>query len=719
LTVNQGGELVASGTDPLPLIFNGATLSGDGGKLKGTVKLSNAAVLAPGYTRKAASTAGKLTIEGNLEMDATTVTEVSLMNPGSADMIDVTGTAQIAGSVKVDIKWRPEQDTTYPLITAKGAMTGSLTCEGCGADDTITIVTSRRLTDGTGTSHSTATMTMKGSGGTGAPREQTFGDANTGETHMYGGTGAQTNSNAEVSTKPESYVEIGTNADVTYASAGNTFGGKGFENLGTATFSNGNTKFEAPVESSGQVNLNAGASFEFAPFGSDDGDGGDGDGGFAKKSSGYHIGGTGMKAQGELDINKDAELFFDGPLTLDGAGYLNVSEGAYLGFSGDTPHMIGGQGMESSGKVDFFPGSELAFAGPCHFDGDAAFMNVTDGAQVAFDPLPPIGGVTQKHTIGGKGMENEGMIYIRPGVTMDATAPVKNSGQMIIGGEGADSTFNCASFSALPGGETSLNSGGMLVATGTDPLLFTGATLSGNGGEVKGTVKLTSDAQLAPGNPKDATTAGKSQLTITGDLEMDATTVTKATVKATSTSTTADKIVVTGTAQIAGTITVDVKVRPEEDIVVEILTATGGITGTYASCNGCGPDDEITYTNTRRRLGDTTSTVSMKLKGSGEVVDGSSAAATTTDADAGLPVAAIAGGAAGVVLIGALVAMFAMKKSPMSYEQEMDTATLEEVDGTRASDLNRQVSIDGAEIVAENPLANFNAGRDEVLTGAV
>jgi hypothetical protein len=598
--VAQGGTLIAAGLNPLPLIFEGSTLSGDGGKLKGTVKMSNNAIISPGEPSD--TDTGRLTIDGDLEMDSTTVTEVTLIGKG-ADVVEISGNAQLAGKVKVDMKWRPEKDTSIPIVIVKGIITGTLACEGCADGDTITINNVRRLTDGVDAGsgsgsgsgsgdYSAAYYNAKGDGGAGAPSQGTFGDAESGETHMYGGTGAFTESGASDNSKPKSYVEIGSNSDITYGAGGNVFGGMGFSNAGTATFSSGTTEFKGPLASEGQMNVDSGATLQFNDATSGSG-------------SGYHIGGTGMDAKGELDVFSD--LYFEGRLTLSDTGFLDVS---------------------SSGSV-------------------------------AFDPLPAIDGVEQKHMLGGKGMANEGKIYIRPGVTMDATAPVTNSGEMTIGGEGADSTFNCASFSALPGGETSLNSGGMLVATGTDPLLFTGATLSGNGGTLKGNVKLASDAQLAPGNPKDATTAGKSQLTITGNLEMDATTVTKASVKATSTETTADKIVVSGTAKLAGTVTIDIKVRPEKDTVLELLTANA-IEGTYASCTGCGSNDEIAYTTSRRRLGDgETTTVKLNVKGSGIAVTDSSSAADS----GGAPVAVIAGGVVGVVVIGALVAMFMMKRS--------------------------------------------------------
>jgi hypothetical protein len=766
MNLNEGGMLVATavtGTDPLPLIFNGATLSGDGGTLKGTVKMAEKAKLSPGDANDPASDGNsKLTITGNLEMDTTTVTELTLLRPGKNDHVEISGTAKVAGEMKLDIKWRPEEDTTYPLMSAAN-MVGTFSCSGCGAEDTIDIVTttssSRRLASYTPTSGPimTAFVTVKGDGGTGAPKSTTYGHASTGETHMYGGTGPTAIATASDNSKPESFVDIGSHCEITYSGDGNVFGGKGFENKGDASFASGHTTFSGKLDSTGQMNVDYGASLYFTRPEATSSD---------EHQEPFYIGGTGMKAEGDIDIDEHAELLFAGPFHLDGAGFMNISFGGLVGF-GELPvgqsHHIGGEGMESSGRVDFRPGAMIDFEGPCNFEGDGAFMNIsgssmvfmqalddgqqhhiggegmtseglltilpgsdlgfygpcnfegdgmlniTNGGQVEFDPLP----AGEKHMIGGKGIENEGTIFVKPGVTMDATAPIKNSGKMTVGNvykastsrrlEGEEiptSYMNVYQFECEPGGVMNVNEGGSLVATaatvGTDPLplIFDGGTLSGDEGVVQGTVKMTASAQLSPGDPNDPTSAGTGKLTITGTLETDATTTTKFSVK----NLNADQVVVSGTAKIAGTVDVDVKTRPEKDTTYQLLTATGGITGTYSSCNGCGADDEISYVNSRRRLGgDTTTTVSLKVKGSGVPVtdstssstdsDSSTTASSTTDADAGtgaVPIAAIAGGVAGVVFIGAAVAMFVMaKKKTTAGDAAVKDISTDDVNGEK------------------------------------
>jgi hypothetical protein len=273
--------------------------------------------------------------------------------------------------------------------------------------------------------------------------------------------------------------------------------------------------------------------------------------------------------------------------------------------------------MESYGRVNVNPGADLKFWGPIDLEGDG-MLNITDGGHVAFMPLEE----GKVHKIGGKGMEAEGDVDFAPGAQVEATT-IHNTGTMSIGKKAGSTDEEPAKITVdkfeATSGSTTVNKGGVLEtsADSTEPLKFTGATLGGDGGTVKGDVKLTESAVLAPGDPKNDVSV-RSSLAIQGDLEMDATAEQQTAVL----STQADKIEVTGKAKLAGPIKIDIKYRPEEDASLPLLTAIGGIEGTYSSCNGCGAEDRITYTTATRHLtGDTagtaTSIAMLHMKGSG------------------------------------------------------------------------------------------------------
>jgi len=123
------------------------------------------------------------------------------------------------------------------------------------------------------------------------------------------------------------------------------------------------------------------------------------------------------------------------------------------------------------------PGAKLNFEAPfVDVEGDSVF-SINAGGSAFFKPLSDGG----KHTAG----------------------KVLNSGELELLEEMLVDHYEAN------GGVTTLSDGGSLVASGDDPLLFTGATLSGDGGVCKGEVKLAGDAKLAPGNPENEGSTGK------------------------------------------------------------------------------------------------------------------------------------------------------------------------------------------------------------------
>ena len=104
-------------------------------------------------------------------------------------------------------------------------------------------------------------------------------------------------------------------------------------------------------------------------------------------------------------------------------------------------------------------GAALNFEAPfVDVDGESIF-SINAGGSAFFKPLAE----GSKHTAG----------------------KVVNSGELAL-----EEEMFVEHYEATLGGVTTLSDGGSLVANGDDPLLFTGATLSGDGGVCKGEVKL-------------------------------------------------------------------------------------------------------------------------------------------------------------------------------------------------------------------------------------
>jgi hypothetical protein len=145
-----------------------------------------------------------------------------------------------------------------------------------------------------------------------------------------------------------------------------------------------------------------------------------------------------------------------------------------------------------------------------------------------------------------------------------------------------------------------VKSGGILRSNGSKPLKFHGGKMRGSGGTYKGNCELRNSTHLSPGDPDDASSLGRSKLTIDGDLDMDSTTFTDIKMKKTE----SDSVEITGRAKIAGRLNVDVSERSSESKTFTVLKAAGGIEGTFDGCDGCGTEDIVTYVTTTRRLAD-------------------------------------------------------------------------------------------------------------------
>lgn len=119
LTVESGHLSFSGGADNVSV--------GTAGMLSGTGKFGDIALsgtIAPG------NSAGVLTIAGDLTMETTAIYEAEIYADGTNDLIDVGGSANLNGSLEIDIADAPEdyeEIGIYTILTADGGVTGDFT----------------------------------------------------------------------------------------------------------------------------------------------------------------------------------------------------------------------------------------------------------------------------------------------------------------------------------------------------------------------------------------------------------------------------------------------------------------------------------------------------------------------------------------------------------------------------------------------------------------
>ena len=107
------------------LVLNGATLGGSGAVGSGT---GSEITISSGGTLSAGNSIGALTINGNLKLAAGSNIETEIAGDGRADLVNVTGTAGIAGSnlyvTAIDPETSYQDGKTYRVLTADNGISG-------------------------------------------------------------------------------------------------------------------------------------------------------------------------------------------------------------------------------------------------------------------------------------------------------------------------------------------------------------------------------------------------------------------------------------------------------------------------------------------------------------------------------------------------------------------------------------------------------------------
>jgi hypothetical protein len=311
-----------------------------------------------------------------------------------------------------------------------------------------------------------------------------------------------------------------------------------------------------------------------------------------------------MECKGKMDLRNKTEVDFDGRLHIGKGGRLNVTRGSKVKFGrpkDGTKHLIQGDGIINEGEIEFSDG-EADVSSPLLSIGDDAQITTAATSTVVFTDIEEVAssrrrlvadGLT-KHEFLGRGSKNSGKTKFGSNHRAEATDFV-NEGDLTI--EGADAELSATDFKQTKGSSV-VNSGGVLRSNGSQPLKFHGGKMRGSGGTYKGNFELRNSTRLAPGNPDDASSLGKSVLTIDGDLDLDSSTFTDIKMKKTET----DSVDITGRAKLAGRLNLDVSERSTESKTFTVLKAAGGIEGTFDGCDGCGADDVVSYVSTTRRL---------------------------------------------------------------------------------------------------------------------
>jgi hypothetical protein len=345
---------------------------------------------------------------------------------------------------------------------------------------------------------------------------------------------------------------------------------------------------------------------------------------FGKPSGGgkHKVGGKGMECKGRMDLRNKTEVDFDGRLHIGKGGRLSVTKGSKVKFGkpkDGTKHLIQGDGIINEGAIEFTDG-ETDVSAPLLSIGDEAQITTAAASTVTFADVEEVAssrrrlgaGSTTKHEFLGKGSKNEGKTKF--GTKHKANASIyDNEGDLEI--EGTDAELSAEDFKQTKG-RTVVKSGGILRSNGSKPLKFHGGKMRGSGGTYKGNCELRNSTRLSPGDPDDASSLGRSKLTIDGDLDMDSTTFTDIKMKKTVTCLSgrcdlmleSDSVEITGRAKLAGRLNVDVSELSSESKTFTVLKAAGGIEGTFDGCDGCGAyvgaAVVVTYVTTTRRLAD-------------------------------------------------------------------------------------------------------------------
>ena len=275
-----------------------------------------------------------------------------------------------------------------------------------------------------------------------------------------------------------------------------------------------------------------------------------------------------------------------GTLTLSGnntyAGSTTISSGALQIGASSTSGAITGN-ITDSASLLFDRSDAVSYAGVISGTGNVSQVgsgtltltgnNTYTGTTTVSSGTLQIGAGSTSGAIAGNIADNAALIFNRSDAYTYAGA-ISGSGSVTQAGSG---TLTLSGTSSYTG--TTTVSAGQLVVNGRIASAVTinsGATLGGTG--TVGTTTVTSGGTLAPGN-------GIGTLTVNGNLTL----ASGSTYVFQTASASSDLVTVTGTANISGTLTAQSSGSYDFNQKITVLTAAGGLNGTFSSYSGFGP----------------------------------------------------------------------------------------------------------------------------------
>ncbi|MCP3469532.1 autotransporter domain-containing protein [Bradyrhizobium sp. CCGUVB1N3] len=471
-----------------------------------------------------------------------------------------------------------DQVSTNPTVISGAAASALSTYVGAAATGQLTITNGGTLSDSNAAigfqAGSTGTVTVTGAGSNWINvGDISIGRAGSGTLQVLSG-GSVSAVNAYLGDLTSS-----AHGDLTVSGAGSSFSTSstlivGNAGSGSLTIANG-----------GQVTSSGGVGIGFNGQGTVSVDGA----GSSWTSAGFFV--VGEQAQGTLSITNGASVTSGfacvgfqpggyGSITVDGAGSSWLMNGLVLGFGGS-----GGQSL-----LTIANGGAVTVASGVVIVGFGSFGEIDIGAGAGLTAAAP-GTLNASLVQFQSGMIPTGAVRFNHTSSNYVFAPtLAGNGEIIQDAGVTRVTADSSGFTGL-----AYINGGTLAVTGslansTAMTIQTGGTLAGDG-TVGGTIHMY-DGILAPG------WNGTGTLNVQGSLVMSSASTYLVQISGTSTTSAA----VTGTAQLAGTVSVQVLSRVSSTTTYTILTGTGGVSGTFdtvlLSGTGLARNARLTYSGT-------------------------------------------------------------------------------------------------------------------------
>ena len=180
------------------LRFWGGLVGGTWGKIKGSCEFRRHAKIVIGdHDDNEKRGRSNLTIDGNLDLDNTTVTAVALSSHSdggevSADSLHITGTVKLGNSsLSLDISNnRPKVSTTITVLTATGGITGKYgNLEGLGPNDQVRYVRLPLKADGSVDTDASSSDTLRRLTGTANAVQVDVAGGSSGDALLFVGVG--------------------------------------------------------------------------------------------------------------------------------------------------------------------------------------------------------------------------------------------------------------------------------------------------------------------------------------------------------------------------------------------------------------------------------------------------------------------------------------------------------------------------------------------------